>query len=39
MKKLDKKEGKTQRLAQLPLEKLTEKDMSSLSGGGTINAI
>ena len=39
MKKPDKKEVKTQRLAQLPLEKLTEKEISSVSGGGGLNAI
>jgi hypothetical protein len=38
-KKPSKKQIKTQLLANLPIVTLTDKDMSSVNGGGQINAI
>ncbi|MBE8997937.1 bacteriocin [Nostoc sp. LEGE 12447] len=39
MKKQEKKEGKTQCLAHLLVEKLNEKEMSLVSGGGKIGTL
>jgi hypothetical protein len=38
-KKSDQKQAKTLPLTQLPIVTLTEKNMSSVNGGGQINAI
>jgi len=38
-KKSDQKQAKTLPLTQLPVVPLTEKDMSSVNGGGQINTI